>query len=35
MSKIPKYDLEPVNAPEVPKDFHLKLRKRFIDALRA
>lgn len=35
MSKIPKYDLEPVSTPEVPKDFHLKLRKRFIDALKA
>jgi hypothetical protein len=29
-----KFHLEPLKTPEVPKDFHLKLRKRFIDALR-
>ncbi len=33
MSKIPKYNLEPINAPEIPKDFHLKLRSRFLKAL--
>jgi hypothetical protein len=31
---MPKFNLEPVTAPEVPKDFHLKLRQRFIDALK-
>lgn len=29
-----KYNLQPVGAPEVPKDFHLKLRNRFLIALR-
>jgi len=31
---MPKYNLEPVNTPDVPKDFHLKLKKRFLDSLR-
>jgi hypothetical protein len=30
MSSHKGYNLEPVNAPEVPKDFHLKLRQRFV-----
>ncbi len=31
---IAKYNLDPPNAPEIPKDFHLNLRKRFMNALR-
>jgi hypothetical protein len=32
MGGCKRYNIEPVNAPEVPKDFHLKLRQRFLKA---
>ena len=31
--KNKRHELEPVNAPKVDKDFHLKLRQRFVKAL--
>lgn len=34
MSNIKGHNLQPVNAPQVPKDFHLKLRQRFLTAFR-